>query len=149
MLISLHQKTACATGRVQDALSQFGSQPVYDETHDRSWGIELACIPGRVTHLSQHRLVEQRDRVDIVRRVEVDSAELIYYFSQDVPRANAVISPLEDRADNRANIAIAGAGDATEIRKQVIIDKIQQFITRQSLCFIFNCCPVSPAIRSL
>ena len=105
----LDQKAARAAGRVEHGLAEARIGDLDHEAHDGARRVELAGIAGRVAHLAQHGFVERAERVQLVRRREVDAANLVDDVAQQIAALHAVIDALEHGRDHVAAVVAVGA----------------------------------------
>ena len=116
-----------------------------DEADDRARRVELARVAGGVAHLAQHRLVEVRHGVDVVRGGEVDLVDLVDDVAEEVPGEHPVVGLLEHGGQHVAGVVAAGARQLSEVREEFAVDEIQESLAGSTVGLGG---PVPPPIRS-
>ena len=98
VLDGANEETAGAAGRVEQGLAEARIDLIDDELGDRTRGVELARIAGRLEVLEE-LLVNVAEHVAIIGGVEVDAVDLV----DDLPHQRAVlhvvVGILEGHAD--------------------------------------------------
>ena len=89
-------------------------------------GCRTARVAGRVAHLTEHRLVQVRHRVDVVGRGEVDLVDLVDDVAEEVAGQHPVVRLLEHGGEHVAGVVAAGARELAEVGEKLAVDEIEQ-----------------------
>ena len=109
MAVRLDQKPARAAGRVEHGFAKARIGDFHHEADDGARRVELAGVARRVAHFAEHGFVERAEGVKLVRRREVNAADLVDDVAQQVAALHAVIDALEHRGDHVAPVVAIGA----------------------------------------
>ncbi len=127
------QKAARARGGVHHGFAQAGVGDVHHELGDGAGGVELARVAGAL-QVAQDFFVEVVELVALGLAVEVDGAQLVDHLAQQVAAFHVVVGILEHAAHHiGAGRAGRVGAQAFEGGKELVIDKVQQFIAGHAL----------------
>jgi tRNA isopentenyl-2-thiomethyl-A-37 hydroxylase MiaE len=94
------EEAACTASGIQDDVAKLRVDLLGHEANHWPRRVELARVARGVAHLSQHRLVQVRHRVDVVTRCEVDLVDLVDNVAKEVPGQHPVVGLAEHRCDH-------------------------------------------------
>ncbi len=139
------EATGAACG-VEDHLTELGGYLLDHEADHRTRGVELTGVAGGVTHLAQHRLVEERHGMHVVGGSKVDLVDLVDHVAKEVSRQHPVMGLLEDGGEDVPGIVAAGTGEVPQVREQLVVHEFHQVLTGLPIGIGS---PVAPAVGLL
>ena len=126
------QKTAGAGGRVHHALAQAGIHHVHHELRHGAGRVELARVAGAL-QVFEDFFVEVVELVALGLAVEVDGVELVDDLAQQLTALHVVVGVFKHAAHHIATgVALGVATEVFECGEKLVVDKVQQGITRDA-----------------
>ena len=156
MVVGFDKEATGAAGWVENRFSKAGINNFDHESDNGTRGIEFSGIACGIAHLFEHGFVQMAERMNLIRRIEVDAADLVDHISQKIPVDHAIDRAFEDGGDDITSVAPVRTLKVSQIGKEprtflpirahrfFIVDKGDKFITGDSVLFG---CPIPPSVR--
>ena len=122
-----------AHGGVEQQLTGFGVQPLHHEAGHPARRVVLTCIAGALQVVEQ-LLVDIAKVLPLAEIIEINAVDLIHHLPQQLARFHVVIGIAKHLLHHLGSVGIGALErHLLEIEKQLLVDELQQAISRDPL----------------